>query len=164
MKKYVISATVDNAPGILTRVCQLFNKRAYNLESVTAGVTENQQVSRLTLITKVQEENQIDQIIKQIRKLENVNKVVLMDNSNYLCKEIMFVRVKAEIETRPKIMNVAEIFKAHIANVSPTDLVLQITGDENKLAAFIELLKPFGILELVSSGSIAIQRGRNNEV
>lgn len=164
MKKYVISATIDNAPGILTRVCQLFNKRAYNLESVTAGVTENQQVSRLTLITKVQEENQINQIIKQIRKLENVNSVMLMDNSNCICKEIMFVRVKAEIETRPKIMNVAEIFKAHIANVSPTDLVLQITGDENKLIAFIELLKPFGILELVSSGSIAIQRGRNNEV
>lgn len=162
MKKYVLSATVDNIPGILTRVCQLFNKRAYNLESVTAGVTENEEISRLTVITKVEKDNQIDQIIKQIRKLENVHNVILMDNLNCICKEIMFVRVKVDIETSPKIMEVAKIFKAFIVDVTLTDLVIQITGDENKLSAFTEILKPFGILELVSSGFIAIGRGREN--
>ncbi|MFD3157244.1 acetolactate synthase small subunit [Haloimpatiens sp. FM7330] len=162
MKKYVLSVIVDNNPGVLTRVCQLFNKRAYNLESVTAGVTENEKVSRLTLITKVENDNQIEQIIKQIRKLENVHKVILMNDLNSICKEIMFVRVKADLETRPKIMSIVNIFKAYIADAAPTDLVIQIIGDKDKLKAFTELVKPFGILELVSSGFIAIQRGSEN--
>lgn len=160
MKSYVLSVIVDNNPGVLTRVCQLFNRRAYNLESVTAGVTENDRISRLTLITKVEHEFEVDQIMKQIRKLENVHRVQLLNPSEAICKQIMLIRVKAEDESRQQIMTIVDIFKADIVDVTPNDLVIQVTGDENKLRAFEDLITPFGILEVVSSGFIAIQRGR----
>lgn len=160
MKTYVLSVTVDNNPGVLTRVCQLFNRRAYNLESVTAGVTENERISRLTLITKVEGEHEIDQVVKQLKKLENVYKVSRFKNSNSLCKEIMFMKVRATPETRPQITSIVSIFKASIVDVSPEDVIIQITGDESKLKVFQELVEPFGILELVSSGYIAIERGQ----
>jgi acetolactate synthase-1/3 small subunit len=160
MKSYVLSVIVDNNPGVLTRVCQLFNRRAYNLESVTAGVTEDERISRLTLITKVEHEFEIDQILKQIRKLENVHRVQLLNHSDSICKQIMLIRVKAEDKNRQQIMSIVNIFKADIVDVTPKDLVIQVVGDENKLRAFEDLITPFGILEVVSSGFIAIQRGR----
>jgi acetolactate synthase-1/3 small subunit len=158
MKSYVLSVIVDNNPGVLTRVCALFNRRGYNLDSVTAGVTENERISRLTL-TSSGEEDEIEQIIKQIRKLEDVHKVVLLDSDNSVCKEIMFIKVKAEGANRQEIINLVNIFRASIVDVTPDTLTAEITGDSNKLAGFENLLVPFGILEVVSSGFIAIQRG-----
>lgn len=160
MKSHVLSVIVDNSPGVLTRVCQLFNRRAYNLESVTAGITEDIKISRLTLITKVQEKDQLNQIVKQLRKLENVHEVSLLDNNNILCKEILFMKVKANDETRFQLMNIVNIFKAEIIDVATSEIVIQITGDEDKLKMFQELVEPFGIVEVVSSGYIAIQRGQ----
>lgn len=164
MKSYVLSVIVDNNPGVLTRVCQLFNRRGYNLQSVTAGVTENERISRLTLIGNVRDESELQQITKQIRKLENVHTVVSLTDSNSICKQIMFIKVKAEEKTREQIMNIVNIFKAFIVDVTPKALIMQITGDRNKLNAFEELVSPFGILEVVSSGFIAIQRGGENTV
>lgn len=160
MESYVLSVIVDNNPGVLTRVCQLFNRRAYNLESVTAGVTENNSISRLTLITKVEECNEIDQIVKQLRKLENVHSVSKLLNNNMLCKEIMFMKVSATDETRAQLMSVINIFKAEIIDAAMSDVIIQITGDESKLKVFQELVEPFGILEVVSSGYIAINRSQ----
>ncbi|MCT4663378.1 MAG: acetolactate synthase small subunit [Tissierellales bacterium] len=160
MKSYVLSVTVDNNPGVLTRVCQLFNRRAYNLESVTAGVTENERISKLTLITKVKEDHEIEQVVKQLKKLENVHKVSRLTDANSLCKEIMFMKVSATAETRPQITSIVNIFKADIVDVAPEDVIIQVTGDESKLKVFQELMQPFGILEVVSSGYIAIKRGQ----
>lgn len=160
MESYVLSVIVDNNPGVLTRVCQLFNRRAYNLESVTAGVTENSSISRLTLITKVEECNEIDQIVKQLRKLENVHSVSKLLNNNMLCKEIMFMKVSATDETRAQLMSVINIFKAEVIDAAKSDVIIQITGDESKLKVFQELVEPFGILEVVSSGYIAINRSQ----
>jgi len=160
MESYVLSVIVDNNPGVLTRVCQLFNRRAYNLESVTAGVTENNSISRLTLITKVEECNEIDQIVKQLRKLENVHSVSKLLNNNMLCKEIMFMKVSATDETRAQLMSVINIFKAEVIDAAKSDVIIQITGDESKLKVFQELVEPFGILEVVSSGYIAINRSQ----
>ncbi|MDP4144653.1 MAG: acetolactate synthase small subunit [Bacillota bacterium] len=159
MKSYVLSAIVDNNPGVLTRVCQLFNRRGYNLASVTAGVTENERISRLTLIASVENDETVDQIIKQMRKLEDVHKVVLLQESNSICREIMLIKVKAEGNTRQEIINIVNIFRAAIVDVTPETLTIEITGDNSKLTAFQGLVEPFGILEVVTSGFIAIQRG-----
>lgn len=159
MKSYVLSVIVDNYPGVLTRVCQLFNRRSYNLESVTAGVTENESISRLTLVGKVDNEEELQQITKQIKKLENVHKVLSLENNQCICKEIMFIRVKAAQHTRQNIMSIVEIFKGSIVDVSTGAIVVQVAGDEKKLKAFQDLMKPFGIIEVVKSGYIAIERG-----
>lgn len=159
MSLYALGVLVDNNPGVLTRVCELFNRRGYNLESVTAGVTENPKLSRLTLISKVKSEEEIDQIIKQIKKLEDVHRVMLIDNDKCLCKKITFIKVKAEGAKRQEILNSVNIFRASVVDVTTEMLTIEITGDENKLDAFKNLLEPYGILELVSSGFIAIERG-----
>lgn len=159
MGMHILSVLVDNNPGVLTRVCELFNRRGYNLESVTAGVTENERMSRLTLISKVESSNEIDQIIKQIKKLEDVHKVVLLDNSESICKTIMLIKVKAKDTARQEILNTVSIFRASVVDVTFETLTIEITGDNSKTEAFKKLLEPYGILEVVSSGFIAIQRG-----
>ncbi|WP_234123327.1 acetolactate synthase small subunit [Clostridium hydrogenum] len=159
MGMHILSVLVDNNPGVLTRVCELFNRRGYNLESVTAGVTENERMSRLTLISKVESSDEIDQIIKQIKKLEDVHKVVLLDNSESICKTIMLIKVKAKDTARQEILNTVSIFRASVVDVTFETLTIEITGDNSKTEAFKKLLEPYGILEVVSSGFIAIQRG-----
>ena len=159
MKSYILSAIVDNNPGVITRVCQLFNRRGYNLESVTAGVTESEKISRLTLIAKVEKDDIVDQIIKQIRKLEDVYKVTVLAENNSICKQMMFIKVKAEGESKQEIINIVNIFRGAITDVTPKSLTVEITGDEDKLEGFKKVLLPFGILEIVSSGFIAMERG-----
>lgn len=160
MKSYVLSALVDNNPGVLGRVCQLFNRRGYNLESVTAGTTENSKLSRLTLIANVENENVVDQIIKQMSKIEDVHKVSSLKENEYVCKELALIKVKAEKERRTEIINLVHIFRAAIVDVAPTTLTVEITGDNNKVKALKDLLKD-DIIEMVSSGYIAIQRGNS---
>lgn len=159
LKSYVLSVLVDNNPGVITRVCGLFNRRGFNLEGVTGGVTENERISRLTLVAKVEEEDVIDQIVKQIRKLEDVHTVVILDDLNSICKQIMLFKVTAEGNVRQEMINIVNIFRASIVDVTPKTLTIEITGDNNKLSAFQKLVEPFGIVEVVSSGFIAIQRG-----
>lgn len=158
MENYVLSALVDNNPGVLSRVCQLFNRRGYNLESVAAGTTENSKLSRLTLIASVESDNELDQIIKQMNKLEDVHKVCLLQNNDYVCKEIALIKVKAVDEKRTEIINLVNIFRAAIVDVTPETFTIEITGDNNKIDALKGLIKD-EIIEMVSSGYIAIQRG-----
>lgn len=158
MKNYVLSALVDNNPGVLSRVCQLFNRRGYNLESVTAGTTENEKLSRLTLIANVENENVVDQIIKQMNKIEDIHKVCLLQENDYICKQITLIKVKAVEEKRTEIINLVNIFRVAIVDVTPNTLTIEITGDKDKIDALKGLLKE-EIIEIVSSGYIAIQRG-----
>ncbi|KAJ51407.1 acetolactate synthase-1/3 small subunit [Clostridium tetanomorphum] len=159
MKSYVLSVIVDNNPGELLRICQLFNRRGYNLESVTAGETERLNISRLTLIVKVEKEEIIHQIIKQIKKLEYVYNVIVLDDKNSICRQMMFIKVKAEGEKKQEVVNIVNIFRGSITDVAADSLTIEITGDENKLEGFKNVLLPFGILEIASSGFIAIERG-----
>lgn len=159
MNPYVLSVLVDNNPGVLTRVCELFNRRGYNLESVTAGITENEKLSRLTLISKMNNEDEVEQLIKQIKKLEDVHKVILLSDSESVCKTIMFIKVNAKGAERQEILNCVNIFRAAVVDVTNETLTIEITGDSNKLEAFKKLLETYGIIEVVSSGFIAIQRG-----
>ena len=159
MISHVLSILVDNNPGVLTRVCSLFNRRGFNIESVSSGHTENKKLTRITLITKVEDDEGIDQIIKQIRKLEDVHKVEQLDNDNSICKQILLIKVKAEGNSRQEIINIGNIFRVSIVDVTQTTLTIEITGDNSKLCAFENLIEPFGILEIVGSGFIAMQRG-----
>lgn len=159
IKSYVLSVTVDNNPGALIRVCQLFGRRGYNLESVTAGATESEGISRLTLIAKVEKEDIINQIIKQIKKLEDVYEVTMLDENNSVCKQMMFIKVKAKGENKQEIMNIVNIFRGSITDITSESLTIEITGDENKLEGIKNVLMPFGILKIVSSGFIALERG-----
>jgi len=156
---HVLSILVDNNPGVLTRVCALFNRRGFNIESVSSGHTENEKLTRITLITKVEDDEGVDQIIKQIRKLEDVHKVEQLDNDNSICKQILLIKVKAEGTNRQEIINIGNIFRVSIVDVTQTTLTIEITGDNSKLCAFENLIRPFGILEIVGSGFIAMQRG-----
>jgi acetolactate synthase-1/3 small subunit len=162
LRLYVLSVLVDNIPGVLTRVCGLFNRRGYNLESVTAGVTENDKISRLTLIASVKDENEIDQIVKQIKKIEVVHKVVLLNRENSVCREIMLIKVNAEGVQRQEILNTVSIFRASVVDVTTKTFTIEITGNSSKIEAFQKMLEPYGIIEVVSSGSIAIERGQNS--
>ncbi|MBC8062881.1 MAG: acetolactate synthase small subunit [Clostridiaceae bacterium] len=159
MISHVLSILVDNNPGVLTRVCALFNRRGFNIESVSSGHTENERLTRITLLTKVEDAEGIDQIIKQIRKLEDVHNVYQLDNENSICKQILLIKVKAEGNNRQEIINIVNIFRVSIVDVTQTTLTIEITGDNSKLCAFENLIEPFGILEIVSSGFIAMQRG-----
>ena len=164
MISHVLSILVDNNPGVLTRVCSLFNRRGFNIESVTAGHTEDERLTRITLITKVEDIDGVDQIIKQIRKLEDVHKVEQLDNENSICKQITFIKVNAEGANRQEIINIVNIFRVSIVDVTQTTLTIEITGDSSKLNAFENLIKPFGIIEIVSGGFIAMQRGADTIV
>ncbi|MCY6957316.1 acetolactate synthase small subunit [Clostridium brassicae] len=159
MKSYVVSVIVDNNEGQLLRICQLFNRRGYNLESVTAGETETKNISRLTLIVKAEREEVIQQIVKQIKKLECVYNAIVLEEKNSICKQMMFIKVKAEKEKKQEIVNIVNIFRGSIADVAEDSLTIEITGDENKLEGLKNVLLPFGILEIASSGFIAIERG-----
>ncbi|MBU3159653.1 acetolactate synthase small subunit [Clostridium frigoris] len=159
MISHVLSILVDNNPGVLTRVCSLFNRRGFNLDTVSSGHTEDEKLARITLLTKVRDDEGIDQIIKQIRKLEDVHKVEQLDNENSICKQMLFVKVKAEGSNRQEIINIGKIFGVSVIDVTEATLIIQILGDNGKLCAFENLIKPFGILEIVGSGFIAMQRG-----
>lgn len=160
MRSYVLSAIVDNNPGILIRVAGLFNRRGYNLDSVTAGVTDNPRISRLTILVSV-EEDEINQIVNQIKKLEDVHKVAALDDSKSVCKEMMLVKVEAAGEVRQEIINIVNIFRASIVDVTTESFIIEITGDKDKLSAIEELLKPYGIIEIVRSGFIGMERGKD---
>lgn len=159
MISHVLSILVDNNPGVLTRVCSLFNRRGFNIDTVSSGHTEDEKLTRITLVTKVSDVAGIDQIIKQIRKLEDDHNVEQLDNENSVCKQMLFVKVKADSNNRQEIINIGKIFEVSIVDVTPTTLVIQIIGHNSKLCAFENLIKPFGILEIVGSGFIAMQRG-----
>jgi len=156
---HVLSILVDNNPGVLTRVCSLFNRRGFNIETVASGHTEDEKLTRITLLTQVHDDAGIDQIIKQIRKLEDVHKVEKLDNKSSIIKQMLFIKVKAEGNIRQEIINIGKIFGVSITDVTPTTLIIQILGDNEKLCAFEKLIEPFGILEIVGSGFIAMQRG-----
>lgn len=158
MISHVLSILVDNNPGVLTRVCSLFNRRGFNIDTVSSGHTEDKKLTRITLLTKVRDDEGINQIIKQIKKLEDVHKVEELDNENSICKQMLFIKVRAEGNDRQEIINIGKVFKVSIIDITPITLTIQIIGDNSKLCAFENLIEPFGILEIVGSGFIAMQR------
>ena len=156
--RYVLSILVENHSGVLRRVSSLFARRGYNIESLSVGVTQDPELSRITVAVK-RDEYIIDQIKKQVFKLVEVRKIELLDDDEAVYRELMLIKVKSTKSTRAEVLEIANIFRAHIIDVSVSALVLEATGDSKKLNALIKLLEPFTVLEIVRTGLAAVKRG-----
>jgi acetolactate synthase-1/3 small subunit len=157
--RHVLSITVENKPGVLTRVAGLFARRGFNIQSLAVGESEDPRLSRIT-ITIDGEEHPIDQVMKQLHKLINVVKIRDLEPQSMVACELMLLKVNAEGGKRSEVLQIAEIFKTKIVDVERRSVTLQATGETDKLEALYELLRPIGILEVVRTGTIAIGRGR----
>ena len=159
--RHVISILVENEPGVLSRVSALFSGRGFNIESLNVAESLDPTISRMTLITSGNEQI-IEQIIKQLNKLVNVVKVMDLTGSDFVDREMILVRVRAEATSRAEVLRILEIFRGRVVDVSPKSYTLEITGDEKKIQAMVELLTPFGILEIVRTGKVAIMRAKKD--
>jgi len=159
--RHVITVLVDNEPGVLSRISGLFSGRGFNIESLNVAETLDPSISRMTLVTRGNEQI-IEQIIKQLNKLVNVIKVLDLTGSDYVEREMALITVTAEAVSRAEVLRIVEIFRGRVVDVSPKSFTLEITGDEKKIQAVIELLVPFGIVEIVRTGKVAIARGKKD--
>jgi acetolactate synthase I/III small subunit len=158
MSRHTLSVLVENKPGVLARIAGLFARRGYNIDSLAVGPTEHDEVSRMTIVVSV-EDSPLEQVTNQLNKLVEVIKIVELDGSASVNRELLLVKVKADADTRGRILDVVELFQAKVVDVSPDTVVIQSMGNVDKLADLRRLLEPFGIRELVQSGMVAIGRG-----
>jgi len=155
--KHTLSVLVENTPGALSRITGLFSGRAFNIESLNVAATLDPTLSHLTLVTRGDEQI-IEQIIKQLRRLIDVLKVVDVSEGEFVEREMSLIKVRAEDESRAEILRISDIFRCKIVDVSPKSYTLEVTGPESKLKAVIELLRPIGIKEISRTGNIAMMR------
>ncbi|MBC9785393.1 acetolactate synthase small subunit [Heliobacillus mobilis] len=156
--RHTLSVIVENKPGILTRVAGLFARRGYNIESLVVGETENPQVSRMTIVVDG-DEKIIEQVTKQLHKLIEVIKISDITQEESVHRELILVRVAADASTRGEIMQICEIFRASIVDLSRNSVMIQATGDQKKIEAMLTTLRPFGIREFARTGRISMVRG-----
>ncbi len=158
VNKHILAVTVENRPGVLTRVTTLFRRRGYNIESLAVGTTEIPSVSRMTI--EVEGDDQIiEQVTKQLYKLVDVIKIVDITEERSVDRELVLIKVKADTNVRAEIVQIVEIFRARIVDIGRNTLIIEATGDSGKISAIEDSLKPFGIVELVRTGKIAMVRG-----
>ncbi len=155
--KHTLSVLVENKPGVLARVASLFRRRGFNIDSLAVGVTERDDVSRMTIVVDG-DDNVIEQVTKQLNKLIEVIKVSDV-SSNSVERELSLIKVSTTPQTRGEIVEIANIFRARVVDVARDSLIIEITGDEDKINAFINLMRQYGIKEIVRTGKIAMQRG-----
>ena len=158
MTKYILSALVQNHPGVLTKISGLFSRRGFNIESLAVGVCEKTNYSRMTIIVNGDEDT-VDQVSKQLNKLIEVIEVKLIPENEAVQRELVLIKVKADSQFRSEIMQISEIFRAKIIDVSQDTLTLEITGQESKIEGFINMLKPFEIKKIIRTGTVAVARG-----
>lgn len=158
MKRRVFSLLVENTSGVLSRIAGLFTRRGYNIDSITAGVTADERYSRITVVV-VEDEILLEQIEKQLAKLEEVIDIKVLKSGASVCRELVMVKVSVTQETRQEIISVADIFRANIVDVCTDSLVIELTGNSDKLEAFIKLLEGYEILELARTGITGLSRG-----
>jgi acetolactate synthase-1/3 small subunit len=157
-RKHTIAVLVENKFGVLSRVAGLFSARGYNIESLSVGETLDPTVSRMTLVVRG-DEFVIEQVMKQLHKLIDVIKVSDLTDDSHVERELVLIRVNAEPQHRAEVLRTADIFRAKVIDVTAASFTLEATGDEGKLEALIELLRPMGIQEIVRTGKVAIARG-----
>ena len=158
MRQIVLSLLVDNNPGVLARVAALFSRRGYNIDSITAGITNDPKYTRITVA--VSGDNQIlEQIRNQIAKLVEVRKIVELEKSHSVCRELVLVKVMADKKEKQEIIAIADIFRAKVVDVAANSLMIELTGNQNKLDAFLNLMADFEVLEMVRTGITGLGRG-----
>ncbi|GAA2100774.1 acetolactate synthase small subunit [Kitasatospora saccharophila] len=158
MSKHTLSVLVENKPGVLARIAALFSRRGFNIDSLAVGPTEHPDISRMTIVVNV-EELPLEQVTKQLNKLVNVIKIVELDQSQAVRRELVLVKVRADAESRSQVTEIVQLFRAKTVDVSPDAVTIEATGSSDKLEAMLRMLEPYGIKELVQSGMVAIGRG-----
>jgi acetolactate synthase-1/3 small subunit len=158
MTKHTLSVLVENKPAVLVRVAALFARRGFNIDSLAVGPTEHEEISRMTIVVNC-DEHPLEQVTKQLNKLINVLKIVELEPSQAVHRELMLIKVRADADTRAKVIETVQLFRAHIVDVALDAVTVEATGSQDKLEALVRVLEPFGIKELVQSGTIAVGRG-----
>jgi acetolactate synthase-1/3 small subunit len=161
MNRHVLSVLVENQSGVLSRVSGLFSRRGYNIDSLSVGETEDPKVSRMTIVVSG-DDYILEQIKKQLNKLIDVIKIVELDAEKSVFRELAMIKVNTTMETRASIIEIVSIFRANIVDVSNETLTVEMTGDESKIEAFINLMNNYGIAEVVRTGLTAIERGNKH--
>ncbi|HII79250.1 MAG TPA: acetolactate synthase small subunit [Methanosarcina sp.] len=156
--KHTLAVLVENKSGVLTRVASLFSRRGYNIDSLAVGVTEDPEISRITIVVHG-DDHVLEQVTKQLNKLIDVIKVSDIGADDAVERELALIKVAADVETRAEIIQIANIFRARIVDVAPKSMTVEVTGDEGKIQAIEKLLRQFGIKEMVRTGKIALVRG-----
>ena len=159
--KHVLSVLVENQFGVLSKVVGLFSRRGYNIDSLSVGETDNSSISRITIVVNC-DENTLEQIQKQLYKIISVIKVELLESSKSVFRELILVKVKAESSQVASINELVDIFRAKVIDISTATVTIELTGDEEKINAFMKLILPYGIVELVRTGYTALKRGNNS--
>jgi acetolactate synthase-1/3 small subunit len=155
--RHTISVLVENKFGVLTRVAGLFSGRGFNIDSLNVAPTHDPTVSRMTIVTRGDDKT-VDQIVKQLDKLVDTIEVIDFREGEYVDRELVLIKVGVNTTTRAEVMQITDIFRAKIIDVQPKSLTIEITGDESKVEKFIELMRPFGILDLTRTGRVALPR------
>ncbi|MCG2799028.1 MAG: acetolactate synthase small subunit [Cellulomonas sp.] len=158
MSRHTLSVLVENKPGVLARVAGLFARRSFNIHSLAVGPTEHAEISRITVVVDV-DELPLEQVTKQLNKLINVIKIVELEDESSVQRELLLVKVRADNAQRTHVLEVVQLFRAHVVDVVPDAVVIEATGGPGKLEALLTSLEPFGIREIVQSGTVAIGRG-----
>jgi acetolactate synthase-1/3 small subunit len=161
-KKKTISVLVTNQPGVLARIAGLFSSRNFNIESLAVGETEDPEISRMTIVASG-DELVLEQIIKQLNKLIDTLKVIDMDESEHIERELALIKINTEGKNLTELMHIVNIYKGKVLDTAPDCLTVEITGDDSRINSFIELAKNFGIKEMVRTGTIALARAKKKK-
>jgi acetolactate synthase-1/3 small subunit len=156
--RHTLSVLVEDKPGVLARVAALFSRRGFNIESLAVGPTEHPTTSRMTIVVTV-DDLPLEQVTKQLNKLINVLKIVELESDASVQRELLLVKVKADLTNRSHVLETVQLFRAKVVDVATDAVTIEATGTTEKLAALIKVLEPFGIRELVQSGMVAVGRG-----
>jgi acetolactate synthase I/III small subunit len=158
IERHTLSVLVEDKPGVLARVSGLFSRRGFNIASLAVGATEQPGVSRMTIVVSV-EDFPLEQVTKQLNKLVHVIKIVELEPTLSVQRQVLLVKVRADAVVRSQVLEVVELFRAKVIDVSPESLTVEATGTAEKIAALLKNLEPYGIREMVQSGTIAVGRG-----
>jgi acetolactate synthase I/III small subunit len=158
MTMHTLSVLVENKPGVLVRIAGLFARRGFNIDSLAVGPTEHEEISRMTIVVNC-DEHPLEQVTKQLNKLINVLKIVELEPANAVQRELMLVKARADGESRSQLLEIVQLFRAKVVDVSPEAVTIEATGTQDKLDALLRMIEPFGIKELAQSGMVGIGRG-----
>ena len=161
MSLHTLSVLVENKPGVLARVAGLFSRRGFNIDSLAVGPTEDPDISRMTIVVNV-EDLPLEQVTKQLNKLVNVLKIVELDPAQSVQRELLLIKVRADVTTRSHVLETVQLFRAKVVDVATDSVTVEATGTPDKLDALRRVLEPFGIRELVQSGVVATARGNRS--
>jgi len=161
-QKYTLSILVENKFGVLARVAGMFSGRGFNIETLNVGPVHQEGLSRITA-TIVGDQQSLDQALKQCNKLINVVEVEYFGPGVAVSRELLLLRIQADSATRPELMQICDIFRAKVIDVTAENVIVEVTGNANKIAAFYDLVIPFGILKMARTGAVALERGRSPE-